>query len=354
MAAVRERRGWAAMGCRDAIVMAKADVLIEVEAVQAVYGDDCLVLDKYPPHLHLHLKPRTADVSSQQFVEAVLGIRAGLQYPDEPPQISIVDCKGLDEQRQKYLVTSVHDKACELSSHSMLVTLCEEAVEGLSRMNHPQGNCPLCLSPLVEEDACSSASPFMKLIECIIRWWNWLETENGANLINLSSPSVCSGDLATQQGSMMIPLLSVPDWDIEHVLGLVGSHPQLGSNEAETNDDERLLQSESEIIRRHKFEAILKLQQENNGLNETKRSEVLMPGMFISQPITSSATSSDKEVGDQLRQELAATDETVMSGSSYQPSTSGHRNSGMRKHRGRNSRKQVKQWRMKDNSNTGD
>ncbi|KAK2986669.1 hypothetical protein RJ640_010125, partial [Escallonia rubra] len=353
-------------------VMAKADVLIEVEAVQAVYGDDCLVLDKYPPHLHLHLKPRTADVSSQQFVEAVLGIRAGLQYPDEPPQISIVDCKGLDEQRQKYLVTSVHDKACELSSHSMLVTLCEEAVEGLSRMNHPQGNCPLCLSPLVEEDACSSASPFMKLMscyhcfhcECIIRWWNWLETENGANLINLSSPSVCSGDLATQQGSMMITGESVGQCpvcrkifhakDIEHVLGLVGSHPQLGSNEAETNDDERLLQSESEIIRRHKFEAILKLQQENNGLNETKRSEVLMPGMFISQPITSSATSSDKEVGDQLRQELAATDETVMSGSSYQPSTSGHRNSGMRKHRGRNSRKQVKQWRMKDNSNTGD
>ncbi|KAK3018408.1 hypothetical protein RJ639_004707 [Escallonia herrerae] len=232
--------------------MAKADVLIEVEAVQAVYGDDCLVLDKYPPHLHLHLKPRTADVLSQQFVEAVLGIRAGLQYPDEPPQISIVDCKGLDEQRQRYLVKIVHDKACELSSYSMLVTLCE------------------------------------------------------------------------------------------------------GSNEAETNDDKRLLQSESEIIRRQKFEAILKQQQENNGLIETKRSEVLMPGMFILLPITSSATSSNKEVGDQLRQELAANDETIMSGSSYQPSTSGHRNSGMRKHRGRNSTKQVKQWRTKDNSNTGD
>ena len=30
--------------------------------VLAVYGDDCVVLQSYPPHLHLLLKPRTADV----------------------------------------------------------------------------------------------------------------------------------------------------------------------------------------------------------------------------------------------------------------------------------------------------
>lgn len=44
------------------------DVAAEVEAVQAVYGDDCVVLDSYPPHLHLHIKPRTADVASQQVI----------------------------------------------------------------------------------------------------------------------------------------------------------------------------------------------------------------------------------------------------------------------------------------------
>lgn len=46
--------------------MAEEEVAIEVEAVQAVYGEDCLVLDHFPPHLHVHIKPRTADVSSQQ------------------------------------------------------------------------------------------------------------------------------------------------------------------------------------------------------------------------------------------------------------------------------------------------
>ncbi len=42
------------------------EVMAEVEAVQAVYGDDCVILQSYPPHLHLHIKPRTADVTSQQ------------------------------------------------------------------------------------------------------------------------------------------------------------------------------------------------------------------------------------------------------------------------------------------------
>lgn len=42
------------------------EVVAEVEAVQAVYGDDCLLLNTYPPSFHLHIKPRTADDSSQQ------------------------------------------------------------------------------------------------------------------------------------------------------------------------------------------------------------------------------------------------------------------------------------------------
>jgi E3 ubiquitin-protein ligase RNF25 len=44
----------------------EAKIEAEVEVVQAVYGDDCVVIDSYPPHLHVHIKPRTADVSSQQ------------------------------------------------------------------------------------------------------------------------------------------------------------------------------------------------------------------------------------------------------------------------------------------------
>ncbi|KAJ6971926.1 hypothetical protein NC653_032467 [Populus alba x Populus x berolinensis] len=85
---------------------------MEVEAVLAVYGDDCAILDYFPPHLHLHIKPRTVDISSQQ-------------YPSEPLHIDLIESKGLDGERQKQLITSGQHNACELSSCLMLVALCE-------------------------------------------------------------------------------------------------------------------------------------------------------------------------------------------------------------------------------------
>jgi len=41
-------------------------------------------------------------------------IQAGSKYPDEPPQISLLESKGLDEQRQKHLMGIVKQKASEL------------------------------------------------------------------------------------------------------------------------------------------------------------------------------------------------------------------------------------------------
>lgn len=48
--------------------MAEEEVVGEIEALQAVYGDDCLLLQTYPVSFHLHIKPRTADDSSQQVI----------------------------------------------------------------------------------------------------------------------------------------------------------------------------------------------------------------------------------------------------------------------------------------------
>ncbi|KAL6981326.1 RING-type E3 ubiquitin transferase [Sarracenia purpurea var. burkii] len=349
--------------------MAEDEVLIEVEAVQAVYGDACVVLGTYPPHLHVHINPRTADISSQQFVEAVLGIRAGPQYPKEPPYIHIIESKGLDEQRQNHLLTRIKDKACELSSCLMLVAICEEAVEMLSSMNHPDGNCPLCLHPLVEEDAGSNILPFMKLMscfhcfhcECIIRWWNWLQSQKKLDPTPSSDASVHGsrnivnhhGSTAQEsKGSCPVCRKVFHAKDIEHVLDLVGAHSQLNFSGSEVNEDEKLLQSDNEKTRRQKFEVILKLQQENSGLIEPKRNEVLLPGIFLPQPIPNSMTVSSKETTNQQPADSVVPTVTNSSGSLNRPSTSGHMSSGTRKNRGsRNSRKQVKQWIKKENDN---
>ncbi|VAH91199.1 unnamed protein product [Triticum turgidum subsp. durum] len=101
------------------------EVRLEVEAVAAVYGEDCRVYCDFPPHLVVHVRPNTADDSSQQFVELFLGIKASSQYPKEPPHVYAVESKGLDENRQAYLISSIQDKAKELSYYPMLVTLCE-------------------------------------------------------------------------------------------------------------------------------------------------------------------------------------------------------------------------------------
>ncbi|XP_024996177.1 E3 ubiquitin-protein ligase RNF25 isoform X2 [Cynara cardunculus var. scolymus] len=335
--------------------MAEEEVLIEVEAAESVYGDDCIVLEKYPPHLHLLIKPRTAEVSSQQ-------------YPDEPPAIVIIDSKGLDDQRQKHLITSVHNKACELSSNSMLIALCEEAMEKLTSMNHPDGDCPLCLSPLVEEGASDNASPFMKLMSCfhcfhcacIIRWWNWLQTHKEVDHASSSGPTAHPQQIKTQPGmhkNMEDGIGFCPVCrkvfhakDIEHVLDLVGAYSQLNLDNTEGIENEMLLRLDSENTRRQKFEAILKLQQENNGLIEPKKTEVLMPGMFLPRPTTTiaaNATSSDKESATGEQASESKTNAGVSSNSSN------HRRSGPRsRYRGRNSRTQVdRRWIVKENGN---
>ncbi|RWR86721.1 zinc finger protein [Cinnamomum micranthum f. kanehirae] len=379
------------------------EALVEIEAVQAVYGSDCHVIQKFPPHINVDMKPRTADDSSQQFVEAILGIRADAQYPQEPPGIVIIESNGLDEKRQAHLISVIQDKGQELASFPMLVALCEEAVDTLSNMNHPDGDCPLCLYPLVTDAGHSDFLPFMKLMscfhcfhsECIVRWWRWLQEQNEspANLIEVATTST---DREDQRSSMSCYLVIQPvavclllanGWlacrsemhgtmkqglgncpvcrkvfhtkDIEHVLDLVGtSISQASLWGASTNDDEmEFLQSEMEHNRRQKYEAVLKLQEENRGLIEPRRNDVLLPGMFLPEPVNVLVASA-KIITDERQDEGFACNpplESDLSSSSSKPSTSKHHNaSTRRKNRGNHPRKQInaqssrKQWIKKE------
>lgn len=379
----------------------------EVEALEAVYGDECVVLDKYPPNLHLHVKPRTADVSSQQFVEAVIGMLAGPQYPEEPPNICIIDSKGLDEKRQKYLITTIREKASELTSYQMLVALCEEAFEQLSNMNHPDGDCPLCLTPLVDEDGSSKSLPFMKLMscfhcfhgECIIRWWNWLQLQNETDASHATSSSGRAQGHGTSVGYDNLKLKDIHEKsmgrcpvcrkvflakDIEHVLDLVGTTTSLDDSSSKLDaDDEKILHSDSEIIRKQKFEAILKIQQEKSGLIEPKKNEVLLPGMYLPRPVVCLVEVPDTETAEvdihtkpsipsssNSRSRRARTTNTRRNkgppppeqqpkelgsntrGTSNRPSTSKGRNATARKDKGTNPKPQQRQWVRKENDPT--
>lgn len=352
------------------------EAVVEIEAALAVYGGDCHVTSHFPPHLHVHIKPRTADDSSQQFVQIILAIRADDEYPKEPPLVDIIEAKGLDDKRQEHLVTSLRDKAQELASGPMIVALCEEAVEILSNMNHPDGDCPLCLYPLVPDDTNSNFLPFMKLMscfhcfhsDCIVRWWRWLQEQNETLLSNSIEPNATSIDLENGRSSEIdITVKQCPancpvcrkvfqTKDIEHVLDLLGTSSSQSIEGTDTNDDEKeFLQSEAENNRRKNYAAVLKLQEENMGLIESKRNNVLLPGVFLPQPVTVLVASTQAAVERQDEGcESKPPPELDLSSSSNKPHTSKHSNTSWRKNRSNYPRRQTnaqpsrKQWVKKE------
>ncbi|XP_062198352.1 uncharacterized protein LOC133901073, partial [Phragmites australis] len=312
------------------------------------------------------------DDSSQQFVELFLEIKAYLEYLKEPPHIYAVESKGLDENRQAYLISSIKNKAQELSNYPMLVTLCEEAGEILSNMNHPTGDCPLCLYPLVGEDKDGSALPFMELMscyhcfhsDCIMRWWEWLQ-QGDAN------PKECYTAVTTGEGLDLsssdkhynvnqhkgfCPVCRevFDEKDIEHVRDLLGANTsRLASLTIDLGEEEKeLLHSELEMNRKKNFESLVNLQQERNGLIKPKNDLAIQHGMYVSLPPSVPATVAGDN--DPCEDTTTSTSETEQRSQTNNTSSNKHKNSGHRRRNQANaSRRQPhsqasrQQWQMK-------
>jgi E3 ubiquitin-protein ligase RNF25 len=344
---------------------AEEEVRVELEAVVAVCGDDCRVLRDLPPHLVVHVRPRTADDSSQQFVELFLGIEASSQYPKEPPRIYAAESKGLDENRQTYLISTIQNTAKELSDYPMLVTLCEEAGEILSNMNHPAGDCPLCLYPLVGEDKDGSTLPFMKLMscyhcfhsDCIMRWWEWLQHADVKPEERNTAVTTRGKHYNVNQHKGFCPVCRkvFDEKDIEHVHDLLGSNTsRLASLAIDLGEDEKeLLHSEAEQNRRERIESLVNLQQECNGLIELKKDLAIQPGMYISLPPSAPATAA--EGNDPCEDTTIVTSQMEPHSLTNNMSNNKHKNSGnRRRNRSNTSRRQShsqpgrQQWQRKE------
>jgi len=122
-----------------------------------------------------------------------------------------------------------------------------------------------------------------------------------------------------------------------------------------------ILQSGDEIIRRQKFEAILSLQKENNGLIEPKKDIVILPGMYLPQPAAMPSSALTKESDEQTQNEApAVVSGKHAGGTSNGASSSRQRNFGPRRQKARsdnnhhssstvrNTRKPVQQWVRRD------
>ena len=116
----------------------------------------------------------------------------------------------------------------------------------------------------------------------------------------------------------------------------------------EIQDGEKILHSEQENIRRQRFEAAFKLQQDNNGLIEPKKEVRVLPGMFL--PPVTPPTAESNEQQQNVDPPLASGTHT--GASSERPNRSEHRHrGGMRKQRAKhNSRKPAQQWVQRENA----
>lgn len=301
------------------------DVELELEAVQAVYGSDCLLLQHFPPHLLVSLKPRTADDFAQQFVEAVLVIKVSTQYPNEPPKLELKETKGLDEEKISVLLSDLEALAKELACNPMLVALCEATIDRLTDMNQPEGNCCFCMFPLVIEDKDSTSKPFMKLLsclhcfhsECFGRWWGWmlnelsiestkthqgLEYEQDHGLVNSYGSRKDMLEEMVENFQLKCPVCRkrVYAEDLEHVWNFLDS----GSTAKQAQEEEVILEpeivfSEAEIARKCNFDHHFKAQKLCGGIIEPRKLEVIVPGMYVSPAARVSSTNSgpSEEVG---------------------------------------------------------
>jgi len=168
----------------------------------------------------------------------------------------------------------------------------QEAGEILLNMNHPAGDCPLCLYPLVGDDKDGSGLPFMKLMSCyhcfhsrcIMRWWEWLQHGDA----NPKEHNTGGKHYNVNQHKGFCPVCRkvFDEKDIEHVHDLLGeSTSQLASWTLDLGEDEKeLLRSEAEQIRRKRIESLVNLQQERNGLIEPKKDLAIQPGMYVTLP----------------------------------------------------------------------
>ena len=103
-----------------------------------------------PPTIAVHLTPRGVGPGSC-FCEARLTLAAPEGYPacSTPVSVSLSRVRGLGDARQGALLAALASEAAALVGDAALGTLIEAGLDGVTRLNAPEGACPLCLDPLV-------------------------------------------------------------------------------------------------------------------------------------------------------------------------------------------------------------
>lgn len=147
-------------------------VALELEALEATYGggggcfgengaDGASASTSSPPFFSIlaraphptitaRLTPRGVGKGAA-YVEATLTLTAPPGYPScaQPVAVSLSAVRGLGDARRAALAAGLAAEAASLVGDAALGTLIEAGLDGLTALNAPEGDCALCLGPLL-------------------------------------------------------------------------------------------------------------------------------------------------------------------------------------------------------------
>lgn len=154
----------------------------EVEVLESIYLDELQVVKgngrSSPWEIYITLHPATAEDQNSQYVCFTLVLQVPTQYPNEVPQISIRNPRGLsDEQIHKISQALSHVANAGLGT-AMLYELIEKGKEILTDNNIPHGQCVICLYDFQEKEAFTKTPCYHYFhCHCLARYIQHMERE---------------------------------------------------------------------------------------------------------------------------------------------------------------------------------
>ncbi|KAM6177811.1 E3 ubiquitin-protein ligase RNF25 isoform 2-T2 [Rhynchocyon petersi] len=153
----------------------------EVEVLESIYLDELQVVKgngRYSWEIFITLHPATAEDQDSQYVCFTLVLQVPAEYPNEVPQISIRNPRGLsDEQIQTISQTLNHVAKANLGT-AMLYELIEKGKDILTDNNVPYGHCVICLYGFQENEAFTKTPCYHYFhCHCLARYIQHMEQE---------------------------------------------------------------------------------------------------------------------------------------------------------------------------------
>ncbi|KAK3084382.1 hypothetical protein FSP39_012603, partial [Pinctada imbricata] len=130
-------------------------ILEELEVLESIYMDELFVERNecgHPKQISMQLHPATGDEVDKKFVCITLVLDIPQQYPDDLPEISLKNPRGLGEEQVISVKSSMLDLAKERQGGHMLYEMIELVVDSLTQGNVPRCACPICYEHFTDMD----------------------------------------------------------------------------------------------------------------------------------------------------------------------------------------------------------